>query len=115
MRRRTRDVWKSSGQCVLWELSSEPHGSALAIEFIAARRPQAVGVRGSPLGEASSPATLTVLISGMSRILVMDEAFGPRAVWRASHSGWNGKASTGPYRAGMPRKSRSMARGSRSS
>jgi hypothetical protein len=71
-------VWKSSGRCVPWgELSSEPHGSVLTIEFIAARRPQTCGARGSPLGEASSPAALTVLISDMSRIPVMDETPGP--------------------------------------
>jgi hypothetical protein len=49
----------------------------LTIEFIAVHRPQACGAFGTPLGEDSSPAALTVLISGMSRILVMDEAPGP--------------------------------------
>jgi hypothetical protein len=49
----------------------------LTIEFITVHRPQACGACGSPLGETSSPATLTVLFSGMSRILVMDEALGP--------------------------------------
>lgn len=60
----------------LWKPGREPHGSALTIEFMAVHRPQACGAFGAPLGEASSPAALTVLISGMSRILVMDEALG---------------------------------------
>ncbi len=83
----------------LWELSSDPRGAALTVEFIALanhrpavraelsaylnrfRRLQeeiletALAGRFAAVG-IPSPAALTVLISGLSRVLVMDAALG---------------------------------------
>ncbi|MEU9348004.1 TetR/AcrR family transcriptional regulator [Streptomyces sp. NPDC048278] len=97
--RRLQDVRQAAHPLrAMWELSSEPHNSALTVEFIALanhrpavrtelslyftrfRRLQedilatALADR-SPVG-TPSPAALTILISGMSRILTMDDALG---------------------------------------
>ncbi|MEU6201229.1 TetR/AcrR family transcriptional regulator [Streptomyces sp. NPDC047061] len=96
--RRLEDLRQSAHPLrALWELSSEPHSAALTVEFIALahHRPavraelSAYFVRFRRLqgdileatlvhrpSTAPSPAALAVLISGLSRVLVMDDALG---------------------------------------